>query len=301
MATIRTLKLTLIALLCATSLYGQAAGDIPYQQADGTGKLKSHLMTGTGVLLKSGTSAQTLSTTGTGALVRESADVSGIPVLNGTGTNTTLEGDIILNGQLQAGGSFSIEDTLPWLNALGFTSAGYLYRNAANSGVVLSGSNSLAGFSGTIPANVVIGSGMTLNSGTLAASGNVVAAGNGIAVSTGSGTATVSLDLTSTNVVAVTSGTAPVDFANGVAATFTATGNTTVTLANVPTMAIASIAVTQTSGTTGYVLTFPAGTKQTYGGTNTYTMSGTNALSIIYLQKTGTNTVITGVAPAITP
>jgi hypothetical protein len=87
----------------------------------------------------------------------------------------------------------------------------------------------------------------------------------------------------------------------GMNAQFTATNAATFSITNMVAGQAAALAITQASGTNGYVMTFPAGTKQAFGGNNTYTMSGTNAVDILYFRRTGTNTVIEGVVPGITP
>jgi len=113
--------------------------------------------------------------------------------------------------------------------------------------------------------------------------------------------ATTIESLTITEQAIASSATPTWDVNAGQNATFTATSAATFTISNLAAGQTGTLSVTQTSGTAGYVMTFPAGTKQAFGGTNTYTMSGTNTIDILYFRRTGTNTVIEGVVPGITP
>jgi hypothetical protein len=115
------------------------------------------------------------------------------------------------------------------------------------------------------------------------------------------GVMTFSSGVTMTEQTIASSTTPTWDVNAGMNAQFTATNAATFTVTNMVAGQAAALAITQSSGTNGYVMTFPAGVKQAFGGNNTYTMSGTNAVDILYFRKTGTNTVIEGVVPGITP
>lgn len=102
--------------------------------------------------------------------------------------------------------------------------------------------------------------------------------------------------------IVIASGLTPTwNLNSGINARFTATSNATFSISNIRGGQVGTLSITQASGTSPFTMTFPVGTKQAFGGTNTYQMSGTNVTDILYFYRTGTNTVITGVVPGIVP
>lgn len=77
--------------------------------------------------------------------------------------------------------------------------------------------------------------------------------------------------------------------------------NTTVTISGATAGIMHTLILTQTSGTAGFSVTLPAGTKSNFGGTNVYMMSGTATTDLLYLRIIGNTAYIEGASVGFTP